>query len=245
MEGDFSVEKIRAYIFNVEQALNSLEKTDIRDEKIREVITLVKSYVSDSKYYLDKGDYFASLACIGYAEGLLDSLRFMGLISVTWRPLSEILKRRRVLVAGSFEFLHPGHLYLLKQAWELGNVAVIVSRDVNFEKFKRRKPILSERDRKEVLEAIKYVDVAILGDDQDLLKPILELKPDVILLGPDQWISPGELKEKLKERGLEKIEVIKLDKRVGSWSSSRISEDLRKIICNQQQEERDNRSSSH
>ncbi|MEM0378197.1 MAG: DUF357 domain-containing protein [Thermosphaera sp.] len=240
MEKDFYHEKIKAYIFNLEQALNSLEKTVISDKRACELINLAKSYLSDSKYYLDKGDHFTSLACIGYAEGLLDSLRFMGLISIAWKPLTEIYKRKRVLVAGSFEFLHPGHLHLLRKAWEIGRVTVIVSRDINFEKFKKRRPILSENDRKEVLQAVKYVDSVVLGDEDDFLKPILESKPDVILLGPDQWITPDELKKRLRERGLENVEVYKLEERVGTWSSSQISSDLKKIICDQKEEDLDN-----
>jgi hypothetical protein len=37
-------------------------------------ITLAKQYFEDSKYYLEKKDYFTAFGCINYAHGLLDSI---------------------------------------------------------------------------------------------------------------------------------------------------------------------------
>ena len=223
-------ERVQAYIDNVEQFLSKV-KLEALDESQRRVLELAQAYLSDAKYYYEIGDYVTSLSCIAYAEGLLDSLRIMGFLGgVDWKPLSELLGRPRVLVAGSFEFLHPGHLALLREAWKLGRVYVIVSRDVNFSKFKGREPALSEKDRLEVVASVKYVTKAVLGDEEDFLKPIEELRPDIILLGPDQWIEPENLEKKLRERGITNVRVIKLEKRVGPWSSSyiwnRIKSDL-------------------
>jgi FAD synthetase len=232
----FPSERVKAYILNVEQALNAISAETIRDDKVKGLVLLVKSYLSDAKYYLAHNDVFTALSCIAYAEGLLDAARHLGLLSFEWKALSELLKRKRVVVAGSFEFLHPGHLFLLKKAWELGSVAVIVSRDKNFERFKNRKPLLPDTARKEILDSVKFVDEAVLGDEEDFLKPVVELKPDIILLGPDQWITPEELKEKLSQRGLSNVIVLKLEERVGDWSSSRILEILKKTACSQSQE---------
>lgn len=224
-------DRISAYIYNVEQFLNSVKEEELSREASF-IVSLARDYLNDAKYYLEKGDYITSLSCIAYAEGLLDALRHQGHIKTAdWKPLSEALKRPLVLVAGSFEFLHPGHLALLKRAWELGRVHVVVSRDRNFEKFKGRKPVLSENDRLEVVRSVKYVSSASLGDEEDFLKPIIDLKPDIILLGPDQWIEPSELKELLEKRGLVNVKILKYEKREGLWSSTSVYSELKKQLC--------------
>jgi len=222
-------ERVSAYIRNVELFIEEA-RSGVPREALH-VFNLARDYLSDAKYYFSRGDYVTSLSCIAYAEGLLDALRLLGLIRSTWRPLSELAKRPRVLVAGSFEFLHPGHISLLKYAWQLGDVHVIVSRDVNFEKFKGRKPIMSERDRLEVVSSVRYVSNAILGDTSDLFKPLEELRPDIVVLGPDQWIEPQRLEEELRKRGLVATRVVKFPERVGEWSSTTILAELRRRLC--------------
>jgi hypothetical protein len=37
------------------------------------IIELATQYYQDSKYYLEKKDYFTAFGCINYAHGLLDS----------------------------------------------------------------------------------------------------------------------------------------------------------------------------
>lgn len=220
--------RIKAYIENVQRVLMELNEKAFED-KVKAVLSLAEGYMNDAKYYLEKGDLFTSLSCIAYAEGLIDALNHMGLIKVDWKPLSSLLKRPRVLVAGSFEIIHPGHIHFLRKAWELGEVIVVVSRDINVEKFKKRKPIVPEENRRIVVEAIKYVSRSVLGDKDDLLKPILELKPDVILLGPDQMFNPEELSNKLAEKGLVNVKVFKLNERTGGLYES-TSSILSKII---------------
>jgi len=46
------------------------KKFNINQKKIIELAT---QYYQDSKYYLEKKDYFTSFGCINYAHGLLDS----------------------------------------------------------------------------------------------------------------------------------------------------------------------------
>ncbi len=46
------------------------KKFNINQKKI---IELASQYYQDSKYYLEKKDYFTSFGCINYAHGLLDS----------------------------------------------------------------------------------------------------------------------------------------------------------------------------
>lgn len=109
--------------------------------------------------------------------------------------------KKIVLTAGTFDLLHPGHHNTLKYAKSLGDeLIVVIARDETVKKIKGRKPVIPENQRREMIEAIKPVDKAILGSLTDKLEPILKIKPDIIVLGPDQITFDAEnLKNELKK----------------------------------------------
>jgi len=108
-----------------------------------------------------------------------------------------------VVATGTFSVLHPGHITYLEEARELGDrLIVIVARDEFVRKRKNYCPI-PEQQRLAVVQALKPVDDAILGDTEDMFKPIEELKPDIIALGRDQDFREEELEAELRKRGLE------------------------------------------
>ncbi len=116
---------------------------------------------------------------------------------------------RRVVATGTFDIIHPGHIKFLEEAKKLGDeLIVIVAREKNVKH--KPKPVIPEEQRRRVVEAIKYVDKAILGDENDIFKPIEELKPDIIVLGYDQHFSEEWLREELKKRGLN-CEVVRIN----------------------------------
>lgn len=120
----------------------------------------------------------------------------------------EVKKRdERVMATGTFDLIHPGHIFYLSKAKSLGNqLVVVVARDST----PKIKPIIPEKQRKKVINSLKPVDKAILGDKKDKLKPVESLTPDKIVLGPDQDWNESEVKNKIKkELGLN-IEVIKI-----------------------------------
>lgn len=116
--------------------------------------------------------------------------------------------KKRVVATGTFDIIHPGHLTFLREAKKLGDeLIVIIAREKNVRH--KPKPVVPEEQRRKVVEAIKYVDKAILGDEEDMFKPIMELKPDVIVLGHDQHFDEVWLKEELKKRNLN-CEVVRI-----------------------------------
>ncbi|MBW9223521.1 FAD synthase [Methanothermococcus sp. SCGC AD-155-E23] len=119
-------------------------------------------------------------------------------------------KEKIVVTAGTFDLLHPGHYHILKYAKSLGDkLIVIVARDETVKKIKGRKPVIPEEQRRFMVEALKPVDKAILGSLNNKLEPILNIKPDVIVLGPDQQtFDPDQLKEELKRHNLE-VDVVR------------------------------------
>ena len=118
---------------------------------------------------------------------------------------------KEVLVAGTFDILHPGHIFLINEAAKLGEVYVIVATDTNRERFSGRPPIIPEEQRLEVIKGLKNVKEAKLGrKESDTLLIISEINPDIILLGPDQKFEVNILKRALKKNGLGHIEVRRL-----------------------------------
>ncbi|AEM37884.1 cytidyltransferase-related domain protein [Pyrolobus fumarii 1A] len=200
MDTKDAARRVEAYITNVELALEKLRGKV--GEPYTRLLALAEAYASDARYYLEKGDVFTALACIAYAEGLIDSLRHLGVVEVDWEPLSKLLERPRVLVAGTFDILHPGHVYLLREAWKRGRVYVVVARDSTAARFRGRPPVVPESQRVSVISALRYVHQAILGDEDDMLKPVEVVKPHLILLGPDQWPDERRLEEELHKRGI-------------------------------------------
>ncbi|MBM1154428.1 DUF120 domain-containing protein [archaeon] len=75
-------ERCERYIRKCEHVLRTMKV--LKNGKTSRVIKLAHDYFKDAVYYLEKGDVGTSLACISYAEGLLDGLRLMGYASFTW-----------------------------------------------------------------------------------------------------------------------------------------------------------------
>jgi len=100
-------------------------------------------------------------------------------------------KKKRVLASGVFDLLHLGHVKFLEEAKKTGGknaeLIVIIARDSTVEKTKGRKPIMSENQRRALVESLKVVDAAVLGFEEFDIGDVIErVKPDIIALGYDQ-----------------------------------------------------------
>ena len=125
-------------------------------------------------------------------------------------------KRKIVLASGVFDLLHLGHVKYLEEAKRAGGrnaeLIVIVARDSTVEKRKDKKPIVSENQRRALVESLKVVDEALLGYEKfDIEKVVERIKPDVIAVGHDQDSMEQTVKNYVKEKGL-KIKVVKIGK---------------------------------
>lgn len=107
----------------------------------------------------------------------------------------------RILATGTFDLLHPGHIYFLTQARALGDeLFVIVARDSNVTH--KPKPIVSEEQRLEMVSALGMVDKALLGSEKDMFEPLKQIRPDIIALGYDQRFDAELLEKELTKREL-------------------------------------------
>ncbi|MFA7244811.1 MAG: adenylyltransferase/cytidyltransferase family protein [Candidatus Magasanikbacteria bacterium] len=138
---------------------------------------------------------------------------------------------KKVMVFGTFDILHLGHINLFKQAKKLGDyLVVVVSRDVSAEKIKKIKLVYSEKERLSFLQELKIVDEAILGDKKDYYKVIKAEKPDIIALGYDQQVNTENLSVKLLNFGL-KVKVVRLKSyKKNNFKSGIIKNKLEKIL---------------
>ena len=117
----------------------------------------------------------------------------------------------KVMCAGTFDKIHPGHLYFFSEAKKHGDkLIVVVSRDKTAEKFKGKKPMHNEKERLEAIRMLNIVDESHLGREGSIFDIIEELKPNVICLGYDQKVQKLELEEELKKRGI-KAEIVRID----------------------------------
>jgi FAD synthetase len=123
-------------------------------------------------------------------------------------------RRTVVLASGVFDLLHLGHVKFLEAAKKAGgtnsHLIVVIARDRTVEKTKARKPIMSENQRRALVESLRVVDEAVLGlEDFDIGEVIQKVKPDVIALGYDQT----ELEQQVKafaEKNRLKVKVARL-----------------------------------
>lgn len=95
----------------------------------------------------------------------------------------------RVMVFGTFDMLHEGHLDMFRQARALApNVHLVASiaRDINVARVKGRESRRTEEDRRALVAACPLVDGVILGDSKGYIEHIRATRPDIIALGYDQ-----------------------------------------------------------
>lgn len=107
----------------------------------------------------------------------------------------------RVLATGTFDILHPGHLLYLSEAKALGDeLYVIVARDSMVKH--KPKPSVPEGQRLAMVQALRMVDKAVLGSENDMFEPLRNIKPDIIALGENQHFNEKELEAQLKAHGI-------------------------------------------
>lgn len=110
---------------------------------------------------------------------------------------------KTVMCFGTFDGLHKGHYFYLKQARKYGDkLVVVVARDSTVKQTKNTNPIRNQDKRLAEVKKCKLVDKAVLGYAGDKLMIIDEIKPDVLCLGYDQKAFTTQLKAKLNDRGL-------------------------------------------
>ncbi len=142
-------------------------------------------------------------------------------------------KKKIVLASGTFDLLHFGHVKYLEEAKKMGGenakLTVIVARDSTVEKRKGTKPIMSEDQRRALVESLKVVDEAVLGyKDFNMEMTIEKIKPNIIAVGHDQSGIEDTVRNLVNEKGLD-IQIVRIG-RFGKAELNSSSKILRKIV---------------
>lgn len=128
---------------------------------------------------------------------------------------------KRVLTYGTYDLLHHGHIRLLKRAKELGDYLIVALSTDEFNKIKGKKAYHDYETRKEMLEAIRFVDLVIPENNwEQKINDVKDYKVDVVVMGSD-WEN-NERFEILKDY----CEVVYLE-RTDSISTTKIKDELK------------------
>lgn len=94
---------------------------------------------------------------------------------------------KRVLTYGTFDYLHIGHINILKRAKELGDYLVVGLSTDEFNLLKHKESHSSFDERRAILESIRYVDHVIAERTwEQKVSDVKKLDIDVFVMG-DDW----------------------------------------------------------
>ena len=103
-------------------------------------------------------------------------------------------KNKKIIVAtsGGFDPVHIGHTRLFQEAKSLGDELVVILNNDNWLKQKKGFVLMSEKERKEIIESFKPVDKVIItkhcanSKDMSVCAELKNLKPDIFAKGGDR-----------------------------------------------------------
>jgi FAD synthetase len=134
-----------------------------------------------------------------------------------------------IMATGTFDLIHMGHIYYLREAKKLGDKLVtVVARDSTVRKMKHE-PVTPEDMRLGIIKELKMVDKAILGHEDDIYATVEEIKPDIIALGYDQIHDEKIIQQELKKRHIN-AKVVRLQKFHGMSDLNGTRKIISKII---------------
>jgi len=135
--------------------------------------------------------YIASFTFMSLAQSLylmLFSLYFMA----AQHTKAPTKKMRWVAVSGGFDPLHIGHIRLFKKARSLGDKLVIILNNDNWLRLKKGFVFMSQKERKEIIEALPEVDKVVFTHhkpgttDISVCKELEQLRPYIFVKGGDR-----------------------------------------------------------
>jgi glycerol-3-phosphate cytidylyltransferase len=91
------------------------------------------------------------------------------------------------IIAGNFDVIHPGYIEMFNEMKKhVNEIHVLLHIDSSLNRPEKIKPLLSVRDRKMTLMALKGItQVSSYNTEQDLLQLIIDVNPEIRFLGED------------------------------------------------------------
>lgn len=118
--------------------------------------------------------------------------------------MSEV--RKKVFVSGCFDLLHSGHIAFLETAAKYGDLYVCIGSDKTVFDLKGRYPIITQQERKYMLQALRCVHTCKINKGSGILdfeEELAEIKPDIFVVNED-GNTPSKAKL-CKDKGIEYI----------------------------------------
>ena len=150
--------------------------------------------------------------------------------------LEKLLKKlhqetkKIVLAGGVFDIIHPGHIHTLNAAKALGDVLVVaIATDKTAQKMKKRQPLHDQKLRRELVSSLSMVDVALVGNEEDIFETVKMVKPNVIALGYDQIHQEKFISDGCKRINLD-VKIVRLQSPAPKLSSTDIQKEYGKDI---------------
>ena len=144
--------------------------------------------------------------------------------------LKKSSTKKIILAGGVFDIIHPGHIHTLNAAKALGDVLVVaIATDKTAKKMKKRQPLHNQKLRCELVSSLSMVDVAIVGNEDDIFETVKIVKPNVITLGYDQAHQEKFISDGCKRINLD-VEIVRLQSPAPKLSSSDIQKEYGKDI---------------
>jgi len=111
--------------------------------------------------------------------------------------------KRLVFTNGVFDLLHVGHVRYLAQARALGDALVVaINSDRTVRELKGDgRPIIDEKERAEILAALRQVTYVVIFDDVSPRDLIAALLPDVLVKGGDYGLDEIHGREEVEAAG--------------------------------------------
>ena len=110
------------------------------------------------------------------------------------------MKKKIVLVNGSFDILNAGHIKALKRCKSLGDYLIVsLNTDELIEKVKQHSVVIPYKQRKAILESIRYVDKVVPNDVFKTLPTLKKYKPDIFAYSCEY--NKAEEEHWMKEHG--------------------------------------------
>lgn len=197
------------FISNLEKSLGFLDR-------------LQEKYQIDKKFFYPRILQLLEIGLIEKEKNNNNNYR----LSILGREALKV-----VLVGGVFDILHPGHISTLKAAKSYGDllIVVIATTSTAFKIKNNRRIYHSEELRKELVSALSFVDLALIGKEGTLFDTVEFVKPDIIALGYDQTHTEKYISENCKIRNID-TQVIRLNTPIPRSKSSEIKKELGEAV---------------
>jgi len=161
-------------------------------------------------------------------RGLKTKLKPLEIIKNEIKALQQQGKKI-VFTNGCFDILHAGHVDIFQQARNLGDALVVaVNSDISIKKIKgEKRPVVPQAQRMQVLAALEAIDYVVIFDEENPLKIIKELQPDILVKGGDWPVETIVGREVVEKKGGKVLSIPLIE----GISTTNIIEEVKKRFC--------------